>query len=161
VRLGVPIVPRLQAAAAVGFDAAAARTSNDSVRSSALDDQSDLYAILNGPGSITAGAIGPPALTRASCSANAVAWANDTCVLTSTCAEPAAGRGRGALFTVDDLFRHSRNADATGALVAIEETALESPGHHLQGHGGNDDPCARQCHSRAAKTNRALMKRPG
>lgn len=159
-RLGVPIVPRLQAAAAVGFDSAAARISNDSVRSSALDDQSDLYAILNGPGSITAGAIGPPALTRTSCAPNVVAWANDTCALTSTCEEPAAGQGRGAFLTVDDLFRHSRNAGATGAFVAIEERALKSPGHHLQGHGGNDDPCARQCHPRAAKTNRALMKRP-
>jgi hypothetical protein len=159
VRLGVPIVPRLQAAA-VGFDSAAARISNDSVRSSTLDDQSDLAAILNGPGSITAGAIGPPASTRKSCAPNAVAWANDTCVLTSTCAEPAAGQGRGALLTVDDLLLHSRNGDATGALVAIEERALESPGHHLQGHGGNDGPCVRQYHPRAAKTNRALMKRP-
>ena len=128
-RLGVPIVPRLQAAAAVGFDSAAARISNDSVRSSALDDQSNLYAILNGPGSITAGAIGPPALTRKSCAPNAVAWANDTCVLTSTCAEPAAGQGRGALLTVDDLLLHSRNGDATGAIVcrAMAATTAHAP----------------------------------
>ena len=127
-RLGVPIVPRLQAAAAVGFDSAAARISNDSVRSSALDDQSNLYAILNGPGSITAGAIGPPALTKKSCAPNAVAWANDTCVLTSTSAE-LAGHGRGALLTDDDLFRRSRNADATGALVcrAMAATTAHAP----------------------------------
>ena len=159
-RLGVPIVPKLQAAAAVGFDSAAARISNDSVRSSALDDQSDLYAILNGPGSIAAGAIGPPALTRTSCAPNAVAWANDTCVLTSTCAEPAAGQGRGALLTDDDLFRHSRNADATGALVAIEERALKSPGHQSAGPWRQRRPTRPPMPPASGEDKRALMKRP-
>jgi hypothetical protein len=141
------MAPKLRATA-VGVDSAAARISNDSVRTNALDHQSNLYAVLNGPGSITAGAIGPPALTRKSCAPSAAAWANHTHLLTTTFAEPAAGQGRGPLLTVDNLLL---NTDATGALVAVEETALDSPGHQLQGYSGNDNHCARRYHARAAK----------
>lgn len=158
-RLGVAMVPRFRAIA-VGIVSAVARISNVSVRSSALDDQCDRYAVLNGPGSITTGATGPPALSRKSCAPSAGACANDTYVLTSTFAEPAAGQGHGSLLTVDNLLRHSLNPDATGALAAVGERTFDSPSHQLQGHSGDDDPLRPPIPSAGGERDWILMKRP-
>ena len=117
-RLGNPVVPRFLAAA-VGVGSAAVLNAYDSLRSSAFDDQSDLYADLSNPGSIIATAIEPPALTRKSCAPYAAAWANDACVLTSTFVKAAAGQYTWSPFSIDNLLRHSLNADAMGAIIAI------------------------------------------
>jgi len=116
VRLGNPVVPRFLATA-VGVRSAAVRNADDSDRSSAFDDQSDLYADLSGPGSIIAGAIEPPALTRKSCAPNAAAWVNDACVLTSTFVKAAAGQHTWSPLAIDNLLRHSLNTDTIGATV--------------------------------------------
>jgi hypothetical protein len=122
------MVPKLLTTA-VGVGSAAARISNDSVRSSALDDQSGLYVGLNGPASVIAGAIAQPALTRKSCASNAAAWAGDTYVLTSTFAEAAVAQDTWSFLTLDDLLHHFLNSDAIGAILAVPRTALKRPRH--------------------------------
>jgi hypothetical protein len=150
------MIPRLRATA-VRVDSAAARISNDSVRGNALDNQSNLYAVLTDPASITAGATRSPALARKSCAPSAGSWANHTYVLTSTFAEPAAGQPRDPLLTVDNLLL---NTDAKGALVAVGEGALNNPGHPLRGYGGNDDPLRPPMPSASGERKGVLMKRP-
>jgi len=54
VRLGVPIVLGLLATAVFGVDAAMAQISDDVVRIGVLNDQSNVYADLGGPGSVIA-----------------------------------------------------------------------------------------------------------
>jgi hypothetical protein len=82
---------------------------------------------LSGPGSIIAGAIEPPALTRKSCAPNAAAWTNDARVLTSTFAKAAAGQRTWSPLAIDNLLRHSLNTDTIGATVG--RTALDSRRH--------------------------------
>jgi len=54
VRLDVPIVLGLLAAAVIGVDAVKAQISDDAVRIGVLNDQSNVYADLGGPGSVIA-----------------------------------------------------------------------------------------------------------
>jgi branched-chain amino acid transport system substrate-binding protein len=54
VRLGVPIVLGLMATAVIGVGAATAQISDDIVRIGVLNDQSNVYADLGGPGSVIA-----------------------------------------------------------------------------------------------------------
>jgi len=118
VRLANPVVPRFLATA-VGVGSAAVRNADDSVRNSAFDDESDLYADLSGAlDSIIAASIEPSALTRKSCAPNAAAWTNDACLITSTFAKTAAGQ-RSWSPSIDNLLRHSLNTDAIGAIVTV------------------------------------------
>ena len=127
-RLSVPMVPKLLTTAA-GVGSAAARISDDSIRSSALDDKSGLYVGLNGPASVIAGAIAQPALTRKSCAPNAAAWAGDAYVLTSTFAEAAAAQDTWSFLALDDLLHHFLKSGAIGAIPAVPRTALRRPRH--------------------------------
>jgi hypothetical protein len=159
VRLGVPMVPRLLTTA-VGVASAAARISSDSVRSSALDDQSGLFVGLNGPASVIAGAIAQPALTRKSCAPNA-AWAGDAYVLTSTYAEAAAAQDTRSFLALDDLLHHFLNSDAIGAILAVPRTALKRPRYppNTASHGRPPSiPPADAIRERRRKL--VLMKRP-
>jgi len=144
------MVPRLRATA-VGVDSSAARMFEDSVRSSALDDQSGLRSEWSGLDH------GGRHWTVESCAPCVGPRTNRTYLLTSTFAEPAEGQGCGLLLSVDDLLL---DTDATGPLVAFNERGLRSAGRLLRGPGGSDDPARRPTPSASGERNRVLIKRP-
>jgi hypothetical protein len=146
------MVPKLLTTA-VGVGSAAARISNDSVRSSALDDQSGLYVGLNGPASVIAGAIAQPALTRKSCAPNAAAWAGDAYVLTSTFAEAAVAQDTWSFLTLDDLLHHflvrCHRRDPSCSANGFETPTPSA--QHSQPKAPATIHSARRCHPGAAE----------